>query len=374
MNLSYWENESFIKNIDLLVIGSGIVGLNAAIAYQKKHPKHKVVILEKGVFPSGASTKNAGFACFGSLTELMEDLESMTKDEVYEIVEKRWKGLHALMNLTGKDLIDFHQFGSYELFLEGENDKYNGALNSMSNINNDLRSIFPSKVFSLADNEISNMGFAGVKHLIRNNFEGQINTGKMMTKLLAISKVLGIEIFNGIEVSSIIDIEKPTIQTNIGTIKSNKCIIATNGFTKELFPELDVKPARAQVLITKPIKGLKIKGTFHYDQGYYYFRNIDNRILFGGGRNLDFNSETTTVMEVTDKIQNELDTKLKDVILPNQTFEIDYRWAGVMGIGNTKKTIVKQLSGNTVVAVRLGGMGVAIGTLIGQEAVNLLPQ
>jgi glycine/D-amino acid oxidase-like deaminating enzyme len=48
-----------------------------------------------------------------------------------------------------------------------------------------------------------------------------------------------------------------------------------------------LKPARAQVLITKPIDSLKIKGTFHMDRGYYYFRNIDNRVLIGGGRNLD---------------------------------------------------------------------------------------
>lgn len=374
MKLSYWENESFIKNIDLLIIGSGIVGLNAAIAYKKKFPKHKVVILEKGVFPSGASTKNAGFACFGSLTELMGDLEIMSKDQVYEIVEKRWKGLHALMHLTGKDSIDFFQYGSYELFLDNENDIYDNALNSIEEINKDLEAIFPKPVFSLADPETGKMGFQGVKHLIKNNFEGQINTGKMMSKLLDISKHLGIDILNGVDVLSIEDIETPTLITNIGKINSTKCIIATNGFTKQLFPEIDVNPARAQVLITKPIEGLKVKGTFHYNQGYYYFRNIDNRILFGGGRNLDFKGETTTAMEVTENIQNELDTKLRNVILPNQSFEIDYRWAGVMGIGNTKKTIVEKLSDNTVAAVRLGGMGVAIGTLIGQEAVELLNQ
>ena len=55
-----------------------------------------------------------------------------------------------------------------------------------------------------------------------------------------------------------------------------------------------MQPARAQVLITKPIKNLQIKGTFHLDKGYYYFRNIDNRILFGGGRNLDFKTEETS--------------------------------------------------------------------------------
>ena len=36
-------------------------------------PKSKVLILERGIFPNGASTKNAGFATFGSLSEIISD-------------------------------------------------------------------------------------------------------------------------------------------------------------------------------------------------------------------------------------------------------------------------------------------------------------
>ena len=74
--------------------------------------------------------------------------------------------------------------------------------------------------------------------------------------------------------------------------------VATNGFAKELLQIKGVKPARAQVLITKPIKNLKLKGAYHYKQGYYYFRNINDRILFGGGRDLDPKTETTTKIEL----------------------------------------------------------------------------
>jgi len=133
----------------------------------------------------------------------------------------------------------------------------------------------------------------------------------------------------------------------------------------------EVKPARAQVLITKPIKNLHIQGTFHLDQGYYYFRNIDNRILFGGGRNLDFKTEETTEFAQTKLIQNKLETLLKTTILPEINFEIDYRWSGIMGVGKQKKAIVNQLSNNVFCGVRLGGMGVAIGSLIGKELAEL---
>jgi len=152
---------------------------------------------------------------------------------------------------------------------------------------------------------------------------------------------------------------------------TKKLLFATNGFAAQLTNER-VKPARAQVLITKPIVNLAIKGTFHLDKGYYYFRNIDNRILIGGGRNLDFEGETTTALGQTKMIQNRLESLLKEVILPNVSFEIDSRWSGIMGMGKSKNPIVEQLSERVYCGVRLGGMGVAIGSLVGTELADLV--
>ena len=134
----------------------------------------------------------------------------------------------------------------------------------------------------------------------------------------------------------------------------------------------NIVPARAQVLITKPIDNLKVKGTFHLEQGYYYFRNIDQRILIGGGRNLDFKSESTMEFGQTSIVQSKLEDLLKNTIIPNINFEIDYSWSGIMGIGNKKKPILKQLSNNVSCGVRLGGMGVAIGASVGRDLADLI--
>jgi glycine/D-amino acid oxidase-like deaminating enzyme len=77
VNISYWEQNAWFDEIDVLIIGSGIVGLNAALHLKTKSPRLKVLILERGMLPSGASTKNAGFACFGSPSELLDDLAKM---------------------------------------------------------------------------------------------------------------------------------------------------------------------------------------------------------------------------------------------------------------------------------------------------------
>ena len=193
-----------------------------------------------------------------------------------------------------------------------------------------------------------------------------------MHALLQKAYKAGISVLNCAEVTALSqNSDSASFQLNNETeVSAKKVCIATNGFAKQLLDE-EVQPARAQVLITKPIENLPIKGTFHLDKGYYYFRNIDDRILFGGGRNLDFKGEETTEMNTTEGIQNRLEELLQTTILPKTTFEIDKRWSGIMGVGKQKKPIVKQLSSNIFCGVRLGGMGVAIGSAIGTNLAKL---
>jgi len=63
---------------------------------------------------------------------------------------------------------------------------------------------------------------------------------------------------------------------------------------------------------------------------------------------------------------------LRENILPNVSFEIADRWSGILGVGNTKQPILKQLTNDVAVAVRLGGMGIAIGSIIGERGAQLL--
>jgi gamma-glutamylputrescine oxidase len=368
MNLSYWELKTWLNNVDYTIVGSGIVGLSTALHLKKKAPNAKIVILEKGQFPQGASTKNAGFACFGSLSEILQDLQSHTTEEVVELVNQRQKGLQLLRHTLGDEALSYQQLGGYELFLEKDSSLYDTCLQKMKEVNSLLKPIFKDAVFS---NVTNSFDFKGVQNnYIRNEFEGQIDTGKMMQELIKKVQKEGVIILNNSTVETYTEqFNNVAIKTNHFEFSSAKLILTTNGFAQQLINE-DVQPARAQALITKPIKNLNIKGTFHLDCGYYYFRNIDSRILLGGGRNLDFNSENTTEFSQTDRIQNALETLLKNTILSNREFEIEHRWSGIMGVGSQKKPIVKQLSNHVYCGVRMGGMGIAIGSTIGREVAD----
>ena len=368
MNLSYWEIKSWFTNVDFTIVGSGIVGLHSALYLKQKFPKALVLILEKGMLPQGASTKNAGFACFGSLSEMIDDLKSHTQQEVFELVKKRWNGLQILRENLGDIAIDFHQYGGYELFTDTK--VFEECFSKKDKINDLLRPIFKKDVFSLKENEFR---FKNVmSQYVFNPFEGQIDTGKMMEALLLKAQSLGVKILNNTKVQKFEDTKNHVlVKLDNFEFKTKKLLLATNGFTQQFLQE-DIQPARAQVIITKPIENLHIKGTFHLDKGYYYFRNIDNRILLGGGRNLDFKTEETTEFGKTKVIQNKLEELLKTMILPNKTIEIEHRWSGIMGVGNQKKVIVKNLSNNVACGVRLGGMGIAIGSMIGKELAYLI--
>lgn len=370
MNLSYWELKNWFTNVDYTVVGSGIVGLHTAIALKERFPQSKVLVLEKGILPEGASTKNAGFACFGSLSEIIDDLKSHTEEEVIELVKKRWSGLQLLRKNLGDDGIDLKPYGGYELFLENDDSTYNACLQKLPFINDILRPLFKSDVF---EKNVDRFGFKNIKeYTIFNPFEAQIDTGNMMQALLKKAQMHGAQILNQQHVNGFTDSGSGVeIRVNDFSFKTKKLLFATNGFAGEL-TQGEVKPARAQVLITNPIPNLDIKGTFHLDKGYYYFRNINDRILFGGGRNLDFEGETTTSLEQTELIQNKLEELLKTVILPSTEFTVAHRWSGIMGVGAHKKPIVKPLSENVYCGVRMGGMGVAIGSLIGQELADLV--
>lgn len=374
-NLSYWEKETFFKPIDVAVIGSGLVGLAAAIHLKTLDPALHVAVLERGPLPIGASTRNAGFACFGSMTELLDDFTRMREDEVLALVEKRWRGLLRLRSLLGDENIGFAQLGGYEMFTEDEEEIFRRCVDHIPDFNQKIGAITGHReVYKVVDERLPSLGFRSVRHLILNEPEGQVHTGKMMAAMLRMAEEKGIRIFNGVPIERLEDSAQGVeLETTYGwSIRVPRVLIAVNGFAKRLLAGADTTPARNQVLITKPIPGLRVEGCFHYDRGYFYFRNIDGRILLGGGRHLAMDEESTDVFGTTELIRSALVQLLNTVVCPEQKPEVDSWWSGILGLGPVKKPIIERVSPNVVVSVRLSGMGVAIGTLVGQEGAEML--
>lgn len=370
-SLSYWEQKMYFSKVDFTVVGAGIVGLHCALKLRAKYPKSTIVVLERGLLPKGASTKNAGFACFGSVSELLDDLKTHTENQVLQLVEKRYKGLKELKSNLGNQQIGYKHHKGFELFLKDNPETYQQCMDKFAEINKLLYPIFNKDVFTTQKNSFS---FKGVFDMyLVNDFEGQIDTGMLMHALYKKCIQKDIKILYGLGVIGYeANGHDVLVKTELLNFKSAKLCVATNGlYTGPTVDQQHVKPARAQVLITKPIPNLHLKGTFHLDRGFYYFRTIDNRILLGGGRNLDLQTEQTTTFDTTKVIQDKLESLLHTVILPGTEVEVDLRWSGIMGVGNSKYPIVTKTAPHVFCGVRLGGMGIAIGSQVGEELANL---
>jgi glycine/D-amino acid oxidase-like deaminating enzyme len=371
--LSFWEQKNFLT-YDLIVIGSGFTGLSTAIHYKKEHPKSKLLILEKGQFPTGASTKNAGFACFGSLTEILDDFWSMSPDEVVDLVEKRYQGLKQIRKQFGDKPLRYQHRNGYEL-LDQESIK---ATDQLGDINHLLRKLFKKDVFSLVKNHLK-FGFSDqVKAVVKNRFEGELDPAAYLNALWEKSGRLGIKILTGITVDEI-DQDSGIVICNAVSgkleFRAGKIALCTNAFTKQLWKECPLEPGRGLILLSKPLDfEIPWKGAFHMDKGYVYFREIDGRLLIGGARNKDFKGENTTEFDVNPAIKSHLDRLAREVIFPYREFEWEMSWTGIMAFGAKKSPVIQQIGPKIAVGVRLGGMGVAIGWQVGKELSELLSE
>ena len=367
--LSYWEHQSFFGPADVAIIGAGLVGLTAALYLKQRRPGWRVVVLERGPLPSGASTKNAGFACFGSISELIAQEE---RGDLLAVVAARCEGLAQLRALLTDATLDYQPVGGYELFRHEEATLAAGCRDKIDYFNQLLAPVVgQARTFRDASAEARRFGFAGVGTLLRNQHEGSLDAGRMMRALLARTWAADVPVLTNCAVEAVeASATGPRLRLANGTvIEASQVLLATNAFATELLPELAVTPGRGQVLVTEPLPEVSLPGTFHYDHGYAYFRQLpDHRLLLGGGRNLNFAAETTTTPGLTEPVQQYLEQLLHDVILPGQRPRIDYRWSGVMGFGPALAPLIDWVRPNVLAAVRCNGMGVALGAGTGWQA------
>jgi gamma-glutamylputrescine oxidase len=237
------------------------------------------------------------------------------------------------------------------------------------------------------------------KALVFTPFEGQLHPGRMMRSLAKRAEQCGVVMMMGAEVAELHENDRAvqlsvkqwneyrTLSTTATTV-----VLCTNAFTMPLAQSLTrefplqlsanilsaIKPARAQVLISAPVPSLPFRGVFHLDEGFYYFRNVSSpqgeRLLLGGGRNLAPDVEETTDLALNRHIQTALEEMLRNVIAPTLDLTVEHQWAGIMGFLETKLPLVERLTERVIVGFGCNGMGVALGSTIGERVADLVEQ
>ena len=359
---SFWESESFRQPCDLIIIGAGLVGLSSALFYKQTQPDARVMVLERGLYPRGASTRNAGFACIGSIGEHLADLNNLTEAEVKNQMIQRFNGLLLLKQTLGEEAIGYEACGGYELFrsqkdiatVKAEITRFNNWMEELAG---------ESSVYGARELN----GYP----VIYNRLEGSLHTGKMMQQLIQKVTRAGVEIRWNCPVQQT-QPDGHVMLAGGAVLKASQVLLAVNGFASQLLPKLNIRPARGLVLMTNKLKELPWKGTFHHDRGYIYFRNVGDQLLIGGARNAAFEEEQTVEFGINEKVRKRLIRFTSEVLNLPADWHIEREWSGIMGFSSDKTPIVRRVDGHRFVAAGLSGIGIAIGMKIGKSAVALL--
>lgn len=376
MALSFWE-QRWLDKADIVIVGAGLVGLQTAIKLKSKFAHKKVWVLESSVLGDAASMRNAGFACFGSAGEILDDASRMGMDDALSLYGMRYKGLQKLISIYGETILGYENSGGNEIF--ESNEQFDVVATKIDDLNRGLKQFHDVNAFKVK--EITKLGMRVHTQSVFSSLEGALQSHLLYETVRKHAVSAGVEILSGIKVLSLnqhpskkweLECENQGQNSNRFQIIAQKLILCTNGYTKLLLEEVDVQPARGQVLVTKPIPELTFRGIFHADKGYIYFRSLGSRILIGGARNLAFDEEQTTVSEANEHLVNALKSWLTNTIVPYANVEIETQWAGIMGMSQSRLPIIEQRKENLYLGVRMGGMGVALSSLVAEELAGLV--
>jgi gamma-glutamylputrescine oxidase len=146
-----------------------------------------------------------------------------------------------------------------------------------------------------------------------------------------------------------------------GALQASAVVLATNAWTAELLPAVQIAPVRAQMLATAPAARC-ISRPVYAEWGHRYWRQRDDgSILVGGFRHRALLEEVGYDLTPTATLQAHLDGQLSELATGARVM---HRWAGIMGFSADGLPLVGTAPGSRRVHVCAGytghGMGFAL--------------
>lgn len=274
----------------------------------------------------------------------------------------RWDGLTELRRQWGDDALGYRDCGSLEAFTNPES--FQQCLAVLPEMNEALSPIFGETPFTTLDSSaLADSGLNNVCGVISSPLEGDLDVAQMNRAMRRELFSRGIDVIGGVTVQRLRENGLAwRIETDQGDLEAKKVLVCNNAWASELL-DIDVQPAPNAVVVSQPLHRLMLKQTIHHDRGYVYAREVDGRLLIGGGRHWKCQDDH-------DRIQRLLDWA-KTHIVGAESIQIDHHWIGQLGVGTHRMPVIDELKPGLFAGVRLGGMGVAIGSEVGRQLARL---
>jgi gamma-glutamylputrescine oxidase len=326
---------------DVEIVGGGITGCSCALTLAEKGLR--VRLHEARAVASGASGRNGGFALRGGAMAYDSAREWLGAD----LAAEYWRLTESYVDRMGELGGDaFRRTGSLRLAGDDERDELRAEYEALredgfaaewrDELPEPLADRFPGALFHPED--------------------AVLQPARLVRRLAAAAVEAGVEIREHHRVEELDALEAETV------------VVATDGYPSGLLGELEglIIPTRGQMIATEPLPE-RLYSMPHYGRHGldYWHQDPDGRLLIGGFRDVDMESEFTAAEETTPRIQAALEGFAEALV--GRMPEITHRWSGVFGLVPDLMPVVGRVPGRDGLWVAGGysGHGNVLGLMCG---------
>jgi gamma-glutamylputrescine oxidase len=341
------------ERVDVAIVGAGVTGLACARALAREGARVRVLEARRAGW--GASGRNGGFALRGTAVPYdrarLPDVMRLTEGALAEIQALAADAFSPVGSL--RVAVDPDEVAA----LRGEHDA------------------LAADGFAAEWREPDELPSALRRHALAGLFQppdGALEQGRWVRRLAALAAEAGVRIAEETPVSSV---DGTSVRTARGTVVARHVVVATDGYTHGLLPELDgaVVTFRGQVLATVPLRERHFPCPIYARWGYDYLQQLrDGRIVAGGRRDTDLEAEVTRDERPTETIQGAIERHLAELL--GRPPEVTHRWAGLMGFTTDFLPLVGSVPGREGVWASVGysGHGNVLGFACGQAVARAI--
>jgi gamma-glutamylputrescine oxidase len=331
---------------DVLVIGGGITGVS--LMHHLRERGISSVLVERDHLAAGASGRNAGFLLAGVAESYAAAVRTYGRERAREVWATTVENHDRQVEAAGDVDIGYARSGS-AILAAGEEE---------------ARELEESAQLLAEDGfEASWDG-----HVLLNPRDGEVYPTRLVAALAR--RAPGGSIREGVNVTAVES--GGVVHADGATCTAGAVVLATNGYTAQLLPGVEIEANRAQMLATEPERTRVARHPTYSHHGYRYWRQLPGgEVLIGGWRDASPETERTAVAEPTTPIQSHLD---EAVLRLGVRGRVTHRWAGTMGFTKNGLPLVGPVEGmkNVYLCAGFNGHGMGFAFMSAKRLVDAL--